>query len=152
MFLIVRLLTLTTFLAHAVLGCCLLHGDCHRAHSTLADCDAEHSHEHAGGLNSVDKHHAVACEYDSDYCSSTEDETSHEHESSNGCDDAKCVFNAIQGLSASLDLQTKPHSFRPLVFTVLCLQDAEQVSLFGNQYDRPPRSSSERALLQVWLL
>lgn len=157
MSLFLRILTLLTFAAHAVLGCCLSHGSCtdDPSRSHVETC-CGHSHP------TQDGHEACEAEPDApSECRSEPDTTTspaYLHGSSDGdggsgpCDHSRCVFDiAVRSLvvldwKASADIGWLGPFFdgRLVPFSEV---SARTVGAQG-----PPKPLTSRASLQVWLI
>ncbi len=152
-----RLLTIVAFSAHAVLGCCLSHGDCHRQHAPLAGsigCDHDHHAEegHHAELGHHHNHSQMALSESageeplvSTTCAPVDEGHSHH------CDDTQCVFSATAGApSVACHLAMSVN-----VSWVGVLMDLRHQPICSGKQTR--RSTDQRALtcenealLQVW--
>jgi hypothetical protein len=154
-----RILTLVTFTAHAVLGCCLSHGDCMREQTgTLANAccdsvahgDCEDGHEHHGGHDELEGGKTAHDGTDSFASCSESQPVNHGHH--RHCDDSNCVFGVSQDAGGSLNAVSDG-----LVLWCGSLEGFKslnrQCHTSRDPYrDRLPRSSCNRAILQVWLI
>jgi hypothetical protein len=159
MSLALRLLTLVTFTAHAVLGCCLAHGDCMREQAgklAMACCDAEthgnceDEHEHHDCDDELESGVAALDDFDSVAVCSESQPVNHGHH--RHCDDTNCVFGVSQDAGISLNAVSDG-----LVLWSGSLQGFKalhrQCHNSRDPYrDRLPLSSCNRAILQVWLI
>lgn len=154
-----RILTLFTFTAHAVLGCCLSHGDCMREQTgTLANAccdsvkqsDCEDGHEHHGSHDELESGVTAHDATDSfAACSDSQpvNQGHHRH-----CDDTICVFGVNQDTGGSLNSVSDG--------LVLWCGRLEGFKSLNRQFcasrdlyrDRSLRSLCNRAILQVWLI
>lgn len=151
----IRLLTLFTFTAHAVLGCCVSHGSCMREQAGTrvnACCDsAIHSncddeHDHHGERKSEVGGQLVSPSYM--VCL---DEQTTNHENHRHCDDLQCVFGV------SHDASTLSSVSGDLVLWCGRLEESQSLprQCHGSRdpySDRLPQSLCNRAILQVWLI
>lgn len=166
MFLGLRLLTLVAFSAHAVLGCCLSHGDCQNEQAASISspcCNHEHHaveaplHDHSHhGLNESSDNESSDNEpadiepvnigsVEHAKCESGSDHHSHH------CDDAQCVFSVAVGSSTSMcHMVMTTH----VSWVGLLMDLRHQPVLTWDQVQRSidlkSLSSEDRALIQVW--
>jgi hypothetical protein len=154
-----RILTLITFTVHAVLGCCLSHGDCMREQAgTLAnDCcdspthgDCEDGHEHHGDHDELES--GVIAQDTTDSSAARSDSRPFNHEHHRHCDDTNCVFGVSHDAGGSLNSASDG--------LVLWCGKLDGFKSLNRQYyasrdpyrDRTPQSLCNRAILQVWLI
>lgn len=155
MFLVIRMLTLIAFIAHAVLGCCLSHGSCMREQVAILNdhvcehhdhqCDAhEHEEDESHGNQASEPEFSVAvicipCPFGN-------------HDHSRHCDDATCVFGIV-GIASNLsDLQFAADVIWIDVSVDLWHLAARRTDFIIEDLVGPPSSPHIRALLQVWII
>lgn len=155
--LFLRILTLLTFAAHAVLGCCLSHGGCmlHPEHSHVESC-CEHSHTSEHGHDETNS--GFEAPSDSGAGSDTASNTapvqcSTERERGSGpCHDPHCVFDVAVRSVVLLDWKASADIcwLEPIVDCKLVSFSAVSVRTLG--LGGPPNPFPGRASLQVWLI
>lgn len=154
-----RILTLLTFAAHAVLGCCMSHGDCMREQTgmlanaccdtaTHVNCDVEHEKHGGHDEGETDENgHDVLDSSATCFDSQPTNHGQHRH-----CDDTNCAFGVSPVPTSSLNAISDG--------LVLWCGSLEGFNLLNRQCsgsedpyrDRVLRPSCTRAILQVWLI
>ena len=151
-----RILTLLAFTAHAVLGCCLSHGECTHPQTTSLvghccehDEGAQESSEDVGSLHSscIAGAHPSACSANS---FDLDDSSQHQH--SSGCDDLSCAYLGDVNAGAAVAGQHTPFAsiVDALIEDWLRPAPGPTHAIAGLYLSTP--AVCHRALLQVWLI
>lgn len=157
MFFAIRMLTLVAFTAHAVLGCCLSHGNCMQNQAVLLTVQCCDHDDYAGDTHNDHDESGVShieLEQHSSFdllsvCPSCPFEG---HGHSNHCDDSECVF----GLSGNNDSSI----VWPFLVVSSCINTtinfwhgaSPHAKFLRAWLDGPPSIHVERSVLQVWLI
>jgi hypothetical protein len=154
----IRLLTLVAFAAHAVLGCCLTHGNCvsWRGNAESGQqlcCDHEDHHGETGTVSVQANNVAENCvEVFGLVPTGTSKQSGVPHQSS-CCDHSKCVFGISDSAGPKSD--EKPQS-NDAVWAELAFGNGLSPGLstvpFHVQSKIPIPALAARAMLQVWLI
>lgn len=152
----IRLLTLITFTAHAVLGCCVSHGSCFGGStetSAIAGCDHP---SHGNGHAEHEQHGASDCKVQVQaaaghlHVGGEEQSTNQRHR--HHCGGIHCVFgvshhsgNTVSSLRGSTVLWCG-HPVEKYSLGISCGGSCDP------HRDRLPPSLGHRALRQVWLI
>lgn len=160
MFLLIRLLTLSTFAAHAVLGCCLAHGSClqEQIPSSLDGCDG---HGHGCVTRCADRacgdrhlHFALeSCDRAEKQAENLEApavpaESGHQQ---HNCEDSRCAFDVGYDNTAS----TSSISMN-LTCVTCAATTCDNLPMVCRSCLRTPtrvrQTLNNRAMLQVWVI
>lgn len=143
---LIKLLTVTTFVAHGLLGCCW-----------------HHTHSHVVGAERAVAEPAVTERGDchGHHCASERATDTDDHGSRNsgaphdpGCDEEQCVFVRTQDtVKSAMDvpLALVPFLMAAVFSDVQGLAESDS-QRFGTFLDAPPPSAPLHALHQVWLI
>lgn len=159
MLLAIRLLTLVTFTAHAVLGCCLTHGSCMREQAVVLndDCGDHHDHEcdsHKANEEQNHEHHSNETRlcFDGYYFADIAEKHDHsEHDHSEHCNDGICVFGLADPATLS-DMKVVSAASWNQLSARYSIAITRHVIEFVDLLRGPPSGPHIRALLQVWTI
>ena len=161
MFFAVRLLTLVAFTVHAVLGCCLAHGNCLHEQSEILTRDACSHDDHSMDAHDFCESHAHSLSDEhsetlrnlncvNSACNSQPIEG---HSHSNHCDNTRCIFDVSTSASHAAARQFLADACWLKLPVELWVKPCLHVgSVWIWHAGGLPRSRQNRAIHQVWLI
>jgi len=104
-----RCITAVTLTIHTVIGCCLVHGDCHTA-SAEASTEAAHSEDCHGRHDDSGHEHLNAVSYHAHkFDHSPGGAPQHPHQDGHRCHGVRCVFVKLESQAdQAADLSSSP--------------------------------------------
>ena len=151
----IRLLTIVSFTAHAVLGCCLSHGSCMQKQTLLlADSDCGHDEQLCISHSDHETHSHAEQATDVAVVSFTARESCpvRGQEQSRHCDDAKCVFGILGTTTTLSELQFASDATWGRESRDSWLLVSRPTTLGGDQQATRSNKLPNRAVLQVWMI